>query len=71
MKVLRANAEQFEDLNGYTYKNSKLLFTEDLNGNKIVGIDVLNDDNFSEIKAKLNVLEKIDFKRKIEEDYNL
>jgi hypothetical protein len=61
--VLRANQTQYNQLNGYYNNFSKLEFTLDGNGDWIVGLEVLNDENFSEIKPLLDTLEPIEFVR--------
>ena len=62
MKVLRANEEQYNLLNNYKNKTSKLKFAKDLDGNWIVGEEVLEDESFTDILAQLNELELIDYK---------
>jgi hypothetical protein len=61
IKVLKATQSQYEALNGYTNKASQLLFIQDKFNNWIVGKEVLNDVNFSEIKPQLLELSEIDF----------
>lgn len=61
MKVLKATEEQYLELNGYTNKTSKLIFNKDGNDNWIVGMEVLNDDIYNDIKSKLEELEIIDY----------
>ena len=61
MKVLKATQAQYEALNGYANKASKLLFIQDKFNNWIVGKEVLNDVNFLEIKPQLLELSEIDF----------
>jgi hypothetical protein len=61
--VLRANQTQYNQLNGYYNNFSKLEFTLDGNGEWIVGLEVLTDENFSEIKSLLDTLEPIEFVR--------
>jgi hypothetical protein len=61
MKVLTATAAQHKALNGFENKLSKLEFVKDLNGNWIVGIEILTDPNFSAINEQLMELELIDF----------
>jgi hypothetical protein len=61
--VLRANQTQYNQLNGYYNNFSKLEFTLDGNGEWIVGLEVLTDENFSEIKPLLDTLESIEFVR--------
>ena len=61
MKVLKATEQQYNQLNGYLFECSKLEFTKDANNNWVVGIEVLNEQNFSEIKEQLQTLPLIDF----------
>ncbi len=59
MKVLVADKEQYENLNGFTNGNSQLNFVKDADGNYIVGIEVLIDPCFDDIKEQLGLLNKI------------
>ena len=61
MIVLHANNEQHAQLNGYRKKESILLFAIDGSGKFIVGLEVLNDPNFSEIHEQLDALERIEY----------
>jgi hypothetical protein len=61
MIVLKATELQYKSLNGYTKKQSQLLFIKDKFDNWIVGKEVLNDVNFLEIKPQLLELTEIDF----------
>jgi hypothetical protein len=61
MKVLKATKTQYNSLNGYENGLSKLEFAKDVNDNWIVGIEVLNDNNFAEIRTQLNELTQIEF----------
>jgi len=61
MIVLHPNTEQYNTLNGYKNKSSELLFVLDGSGRYIVGLNVLNDPNFSEIHDQLNELERIEY----------
>jgi len=61
MIVLYPNTEQYTALNGYKYKSSELLFVLDGSDRYIVGLQVLNDPNFSEIHDQLNELERIEY----------
>ena len=65
MKVLTANINQYNILNNYTKGNNKLIFEKDANGKFIVGIEVLQDNNFIEIKEQLQSLPLIDYNPKI------
>ena len=61
MIVLHPNTEQYNALNGYKYKSSELLFVKDGSDRWIVGLQVLNDPNFSAIHDQLNELERIEY----------
>ena len=59
--VLHPNSEQYNALNGYQNNSSKLEFVKDGSDRWIVGLEVLNDSNFSEIHEQLNQLERIEY----------
>lgn len=61
MIVLHPNTEQYNALNGYTKNSSRLEFVKDGSNKWIVGLEVLNDPNFSEIHDQLNELERIEY----------
>lgn len=61
MLVLHPNLEQYNALNGYKNNTSELLFVKDGSNRWIVGIEVLNDENFEDIKEQLNELERIEY----------
>jgi len=61
MTVLHPNLEQYTALNGYKNNASELLFVKDGSDRWIVGLEVLNDPNFSEIHDQLNELERIEY----------
>jgi hypothetical protein len=61
MIVLHPNTEQYNALNGYPHNSSELLFVKDGSDRWIVGTEVLNDPNFSEIHDQLNELERIEY----------
>ena len=61
MIVLHPNIEQYNALNGYKHNASELLFVKDGSDRWIVGTEVLNDPNFSEIHDQLNELERIEY----------
>jgi hypothetical protein len=61
MIVLHPTQEQFTQLNGYKHNSSELLFVKDGNDKFIIGLEVLSDENFSEIYDKLNQLERIEY----------
>lgn len=66
MKVLKATATQYKQLNGYTNGVSTLEFIQDNNNNWIVGTKVIENGNFLEIRKELLDLEEISFNPKIE-----
>ena len=61
MIVLHPNTEQYTALNGYKHNSSELLFVKDGSDRWIVGTEVLNDPNFSEIHDQLNELQRIEY----------
>jgi hypothetical protein len=61
MIVLHPNLEQYNALNGYKNNTSELLFVKDGNDKWIVGLEVLNDENFIAIYTQLNELERIEY----------
>jgi hypothetical protein len=61
MIVLHPNTEQYNSLNGYRHNSSELLFVKDGSDRWIVGLQVLDDPNFSEIHDQLNELERIEY----------
>jgi hypothetical protein len=61
MIVLHPNEDQYKALNGYTNGVHKLIFAIDGSGRYIVGIEVLNDPNFSEIREQLLELKQITY----------
>ena len=67
MLVLHPNTEQYNSLNGYKNKTSELIFVKDGSDRWIVGLEVLDDPNFSEIKPQLEQLEKIEYTPYVEE----
>jgi hypothetical protein len=67
MDVLKANQEQFSNLEGFSNGNSYIKFTQDANDNYIIGKEVLTDDKFLEIRNQLEQLEVIPYNPKITE----
>lgn len=61
MIVIKATQEQYEALNGFSYKNNILLFAKDRDNNWIVGLEVLHNGNFLEIREQLQSLEQIEY----------
>ena len=64
MDVLKANQEQFSNLEGFSNGNSYIKFTQDANDNHIIGKEVLTDDKFLEIRNQLKQLEVIPYNSK-------
>lgn len=62
--VLKANEEQFLDLNFYTNGLSILEFVKDADDNWIVSENVLADPAFLPIRPQLNELERIPYNHK-------
>jgi hypothetical protein len=61
MKVLKASKTQYNQLNGYEIGVSKLEFVKDGANNWIVGLDVIHNGNFLEIREQLLELEEIEY----------
>lgn len=61
MIVLHPNQDQYNALNGYKNNASELLFVKDGSDRFIVGLEVLDDLNFSEIRGQLLELEQITY----------
>lgn len=61
MKVLKATQEQYEQLNGFIYGPNKLEFVKDGAGNWIVGLEVLDNGSFIDLREDLDELERIDY----------
>ena len=61
MIVLKATVIQYQSLNNYTNGRSTLNFAKDNNDNFIVGLEVLGDKDFEEIRTKLNELKQIEY----------
>jgi len=59
--VLHPNTKQYKALNGYQNNTSELLFVLDGSNRYIVGLEVLNDANFTEIHDQLNELQRIEY----------
>ena len=64
MDVLKANQEQFSNLEGFSNGNSYIKFTQDANDNYIIGKEVLTDDNFIEVRNQLEQLKVIPYNPK-------
>ncbi len=61
MLVLKANQTQYNQLNGYEIEVSKLEFVKDGAGNWIVGLEVIDKENFLAIRNDLLKLEQIEY----------
>ena len=61
MKVLKGTAKQVTDLTGIYANGAEIRFVKDGNDNNIVGLEVLTDDDFLEIREKLLALTKIEY----------
>jgi len=61
MRVLKANAQQLEVLNGYCNGTSMLCFFPDYAGNMTTSINALSDPDFEPIRDQLLQLEEIDY----------
>ena len=61
MIVLHAPQEQYAQLNGYQKNESILIFAIDGSGKFIVGLEVLDDPNFSEIQEQLDALARVEY----------
>jgi hypothetical protein len=61
MKVLKGTAKQVSDLTGSYANGAEIRFVKDGNDNNIIGLEVLTDDDFLEIREKLLALTKIDY----------
>ena len=60
MKVLKANQEQYQQIDGFQKGVHKLEFAKDADGNWIVGVQVRDMGLFSEIQHILDELEEIE-----------
>ena len=61
MKVLKATQAQYDQLNGYEIGVSKLEFVKDGENNWIVGLEVIDNGNFLDIRNELLELEQIEY----------
>jgi hypothetical protein len=61
MIVLTPTSEQYQALNLYTNGLSKLEFVKDGSDRWVVGLNILDDSAFIEIRDQLNLLERIEF----------
>lgn len=67
MNVLKANNEQYNELNGFSNGGARLEFIKDANDNWIVGMGVLTIPDFEPIRPQLQELEIIPFEPKEDE----
>jgi hypothetical protein len=61
MLVLKANQTQYNKLNGYEIGVSKLEFVKDGADNWIVGLEVIDNGNFLDIRNELLKLKQIEY----------
>ena len=61
MIVLKVTLAQKKALEGFYKNEAQLQFIEDGNKNWVVNLEVLNDNNFAEIKEQLSKLTQIEF----------
>ena len=61
MKVLKGTTKQVSDLTGTYANGAEIRFVKDGNDNNIIGLEVLTDDDFLEIRQQLLALTKIDY----------
>jgi len=64
MEVLKANTQQYEDLQGFANGNHIVDFSSDADDNYIIGKQILTDDKFLEIRNQLKQLEVIPYNPK-------
>ena len=67
MIALHPNTEQYNNLNNYQNNSSQLIFVKDGSDKWIVGLEVLEDEDFIEIRTELQELERIEYTPIIEE----
>jgi hypothetical protein len=61
MKVLKANQEQYELLNGFKNGVNQIEFSKDANDNWIISVETKDDPAFIGIHEALSSLEEIDY----------
>jgi hypothetical protein len=61
MKVLKGTTKQVSELTGSYANGAEIRFVKDGNENNIIGLEVLTDDDFLEIRQQLLALTKIDY----------
>ena len=64
MKVLKANVNEYEALQGFANHNHIINFSLDADDNYIIGKEVLTDNKFLEIRNQLEQLEVIPYNPK-------
>jgi hypothetical protein len=61
MKVLNPTQAQYDKWNGYKSNTSEILFVKDGADKWVVGLEVLDDPNFADIRSKLNIIARIEY----------
>jgi hypothetical protein len=61
MKVLKGTTKQVKDLTGTYANGAEIRFVKDGNDNNIIGLEVLTDDDFIEIRQQLLALTQIEY----------
>ena len=64
MEVLKANTQQYEDLQGFANANNIIDFSKDADDNYIIGKEILTDYKFLEIRNQLEQLKVIPYNPK-------
>jgi hypothetical protein len=64
MEVLKANTQQYQDLQGFANGNNIIDFSKDADDNYIIGKEILTDYKFLEIRNQLEQLEVIPYNPK-------
>ena len=67
MIVLTPTTGQYNKLNNYENNSSQLIFVKDGSDKWIVGLEVLEDENFIDIRTELHRLQRINYTPIIEE----
>jgi hypothetical protein len=68
MKVIIVSSKLKKQIEGIYNSIHEVKCTEDANGEWVLPVDILNNDNFISIRTQLEALPRIDFKPIIEED---
>jgi hypothetical protein len=61
MKVLKGTTKQVSELTGSYANGAEIRFVKDGNDNNIIGLEVLADDDFIEIREQLLTLNQIEY----------